>query len=562
MASYAEFSIQEIIPDLSKQTITIKTNFKVDANSVTESTVQYYCYDTGALEKYQLRVDEKNIYIIFENYPNDNSRYFLKISGIKDALGRKLKTNYDNYIKFEKDVKTTVKILAPVSRETLKSRLVDIRLKVEEPVDNLTYRIELATDNIFFNKLATLLCTVPNEYYKTQDEQISFIEDNFNIEEGSSAKIENGYFYNNELQISTTIEREGQIYIRARAEQEGNIAGDWTEVLCFNIYTISMDSINTNFLEDYLTTDELFDESIFEIEPANVSSKSMATTNEGMFYLEFDKQIMLPKLEEGEDYEYDENGYIILDKVVGFRKNLDGKGRKEKVMFNLVTDMDDLETVFLFPESKGPLVGEVLNDSIYEIILNIKSQDGSVYSNREKFITTPSDYYFVPLDDVKDIVGKLRVPDINIIREIIEAGKTAVYWAKRKVDNPSSVPNFNNVDMQEDYYPFYMFIKFHAIAETLKARYVEMVANPQKWRDVLSDLEREEEWDFDALRGLINDYEKEADEWLELVVTITADPKWALRGKYCYTTFYTNSNPYHRIQWGQPPHNSNYNRGY
>jgi hypothetical protein len=323
-----------------------------------------------------------------------------------------------------------------------------------------------------------------------------------------------------------------------------------------------MDSINTNFLEDYLTTDELFDESIFEIEPANVSNKSMATTNEGMFYLEFDKQVMLPELEEGEDYEYDENGYIILDKVVGFRKNLDGKGRKEKVMFNLVTDMDDLETVFLFPESKGPLTGEVLNDSIYEIILNVKSQDGSVYSNREKFITTPSDYYFVPLDDVKDIVGKLRVPDINIIREIIEAGKTAVYWAKRKVDNPNSVPNFNNVDLQEDYYPFYMFIKFHAIAETLKARYVEMVANPQKWRDVLSDLEREEEWDFDALRGLINDYEKEADEWLELVVTITADPKWALRGKYCYTTFYTNSNPYHRIQWGQPPHNSNYNRGY
>ena len=79
---------------------------------------------------------------------------------------------------------------------------------------------------------------------------------------------------------------------------------------------------------------------------------------------------------------------------------------------------------------------------------------------------------------------------------------------------------------------------------------------------MLSDLEREETWDFDAWRKLMADFEKEADEWLELVITITADPKWALRGKYCYSAFYTNANPYHRIQWGQPPHKDNYNRGY
>ena len=79
---------------------------------------------------------------------------------------------------------------------------------------------------------------------------------------------------------------------------------------------------------------------------------------------------------------------------------------------------------------------------------------------------------------------------------------------------------------------------------------------------MLSDLERQEEWDLDAIRALINDFEEEAEEWLELIVTITADPKWALRGKYCYSTYYTYSNPYHRIRWGQPPHNSNYRRDY
>ena len=230
--------------------------------------------------------------------------------------------------------------------------------------------------------------------------------------------------------------------------------------------------------------------------------------------------------------------------------------------FNGEIDEDDLETVLFFPINSGELIGEVLNDSTYDFnIKNLKFEDGSVYSNKESFITAPSEYYYVPLEDVKEIAGKLRVPDIDIIRNIMEASKTAHYWAKRKVENTNQMPDFNNVDLQEDYYPFYMFIKYHAISESLKARYVEMIANPFKWHDVLSDLEREEEWDLDAIKALINDYDKEADEWLELIVTITADPKWALRGKYCYTTFYTGSNPYHRIQWGYPPHND-FKRGY
>ena len=38
----------------------------------------------------------------------------------------------------------------------------------------------------------------------------------------------------------------------------------------------------------------------------------------------------------------------------------------------------------------------------------------------------------------------------------------------------------------------------------------------------------------------MDEMEHEADEWLELVVTITADPKWALRGKYSYAVYNSN----------------------
>ena len=113
---------------------------------------------------------------------------------------------------------------------------------------------------------------------------------------------------------------------------------------------------------------------------------------------------------------------------------------------------------------------------------------------------------------------------------IADASRVAVYWAKRKMEDTKQMPDFNSPTFQEDYYPFYMFIKLHATVEALKEFLIQLIAQPQKWRDVLSDLERSEEWDLDAIRKLIADFEKEAEEWLELIVTITADPKWALRG--------------------------------
>lgn len=231
---------------------------------------------------------------------------------------------------------------------------------------------------------------------------------------------------------------------------------------------------------------------------------------------------------------------------------------KNKVKFELLVDPDDPSVLILSP------IGEELQDGCkYTVnINNVKFEDGTMCSQKEEFITTPTDYYFVTLQDVKTLIQGLKLNDADIIDHIIDAGKTAMYWAKRKMEDTKQMPDFNSPTFQEDYYPFYMFIKFHATVEALREFYIQAIANPQRWRDMLSDLQREEEWDLDAIKALIDDLNDEAEEWLELVVTITADPKWALRGKYCYSTYYTYSNPYHRIRWGFPPHNSDYRRDY
>jgi hypothetical protein len=283
LSTYNEFSIQEVIPDLSNKRLIIITNFKVDPQTILPTNIALYNYDRTSLETYQLIPDNKNIFVVMNDYPTNDTRYYLKIKDLRDALGRTLKTEFNDYIVFKNEVKTKLEIVSPKSRETVKSRVIPMKIKVTELDEEkaTTCRIEFSSDNIFYNILNTV----------EQD------------------------IVNGEVSIDTTIEREGQIYVRARAERD-NLVGDWSETICFNIYTIPMESINTNFLEDYLLTDDLFDDTIDLIQ-TEIQDRTAIATNDGVFYLEFNKEIQLP-----ENYEVDEDGYVNLGTIIGFRKEL------------------------------------------------------------------------------------------------------------------------------------------------------------------------------------------------------------------------------------------------
>ncbi len=552
--TYNQFSIQSVKPDLSQKQIVIETNFKVDVTTVDLKTVAYYNYDKKQLEVYKLKVDGKKIFILLDDYPANESRYYLKVSGIKDALGRSLSSVYDDYIKFRNDVKTKLEITSPLSRETLKERAVDIRIKATELIDNLRYRIEISSDNMFFSNKTTLICHMPKEFNVSDKSQTIEINNNQILATESNIPIvfNNGYFVNDEITLSTTIDKDGQLYIRARAELSDEIVGDWCEFISFNIYTIKMESLETTFLEDYLTTDIIFDDSL--IESPNIQDKTTNCYTPDIFYFEFNKAIDLP-----DSYEVNSEGYIRLRYLNCKRKEIDAINKKDRVRFELLVDPDDINTLILSP------VNHVIQDNnVYSIsINNIVFADSTTLSIKEDFITSPTDNYFVKVEDVQSHIKGLGLDDSSVIGHIIDAGKTAKYWMKRRMEDHKQMPEFTVENIEEDYYPFYMFIKHQAIVESLKEYYVEALTNPFKWRDLLSDLEREEEYDLDAIKALIDDYQKEADDWLELVITITADPKWALRGKYCYSTYYTwTTNPFHDTHWGKPPHDTSYRRGF
>ena len=158
MSTYNEFSIQEVIPDLSNKRLIIITNFKVDPQTILPTNIALYNYDLTSLETYQLIPDNKNIFVVMNDYPTNDTRYYLKIKDLRDALGRTLKTEFNDYIIFKNEVKTKLEIVSPKSRETVKSRVIPMKIKVTELDEEkaTTCRIEFSSDNIFYNILNTV----------------------------------------------------------------------------------------------------------------------------------------------------------------------------------------------------------------------------------------------------------------------------------------------------------------------------------------------------------------------------------------------------------------------
>ena len=133
------------------------------------------------------------------------------------------------------------------------------------------------------------------------------------------------------------------------------------------------------------------------------------------------------------------------------------------------------------------------------------------------------------------------------------------YWANR---SDIDTKDFTIENIKEEYYPFYMFVKYKAAVESLKEFYIGAITDPYKYKDALSDLIREEEMDLNAIKKLIDDLNLEAEEYLNYIVTMTTDPEWALRGKYSYAIPMPFSRPYHDTFIDKKGGGNGWGRGY
>lgn len=299
--AYNQFSITEVKPDYSNKQIVISTNFKLDASTVNTSTVELFESEIGNKTEYSVYVNMKTITIKFDDYPKFDT-YYLKIEGIKDALQRSLSCFYSELIYFNSKIKDKLSILAPIHQETLNNKLVQFKVRsTEKLTPEYIYIIEVS-DNI------------------------SFVHNVKKITANGVALLEKESESENDITFTAEIDFEGQVFARARAHVSEEIFGDWSEIISFNIITAHMDSLDTNFMEDYVNTQDIFDEISFrEIEPVEILDKSELGTNDGVLYLEFNKDIKLPEQTEEEDVidpGFSRENYIKLGVVTGFRKDL------------------------------------------------------------------------------------------------------------------------------------------------------------------------------------------------------------------------------------------------
>jgi hypothetical protein len=301
---YNQFCITDILPDLKTKTIVITTNFKVDASTINLNTVSLYDYSAGngQLADYTLYVDGKSICIILKDFPGPGTKYYLKVTEIYDALNRKINYAYNDYIVFDNDVITDVEIITPGYRETFTQNIIDIKLKVKDSLADGLYKIQVSSDNTFFKSLAVISCSAVDKTITSEDESLITISESEVTEEF--------------ITLKACVNYNGQVYMRARAERSDHEVGRWSNLQPFTINTIPADSMDTTFLDQSLTTFDLFDD--LNTEPLSISKKeSVVNIEDEMFFLEFNKEIALP-----EDYELTEDGYVCLGTIIGFRKEL------------------------------------------------------------------------------------------------------------------------------------------------------------------------------------------------------------------------------------------------
>jgi hypothetical protein len=231
-------------------------------------------------------------------------------------------------------------------------------------------------------------------------------------------------------------------------------------------------------------------------------------------------------------------------------------GKKERIPAYLLVDPYDPSILYI--RTNGKI--EILDNSIYEVVIkDLEFEDGDMIQKESYEFVTDITPCYGEVDEILTVLKGIRLDPKDILMHIRSASEIVEYWAYKHGDITVKLTKEN---VKENYYPFYHFVEYKAAAEALKQFYIQAIANPYKFHDVLSDLEREQEMDLDAIRELMDALEAEADEWLELVVNITADPKWALRSKYSYAVSLEMMRPYHKTYIDRKGGGNGWNRGY
>lgn len=291
----------DTIPSLKK--IVIETNFKIDEATVNFENIKLYNMIDGNMDiitPKQMYVEDFNVVMMLDQYPRQDSKYYLIVKNLKDKLGRTLYNIYDRYIYFDYEITTKVNIQMPIDQEVFKTKDIEIKIAISDENEETKYRFEISSDIAFLDKDSVVFRDNNHETFLSDKENYKVI-----------GAIKDG----NNINLLINFKNDGQYYLRARAENSHYIVGSWSEIITFKVASATPVQDFTGYLDDFLLPNELFKEDFIELKQLN---KTLDATTGQDFYIEFNKKI---KFTQDLESKYSPEGLLYIGKAYLTRRD-------------------------------------------------------------------------------------------------------------------------------------------------------------------------------------------------------------------------------------------------
>lgn len=194
---YQDLRILAVDPNMQQRKVVIELNFDVDAESITDSSIELYGKAERNRVEYVSEIIGKTIVLTLTSWPIPNFEYVIAIQNLKNVMGEELASGMRRKLIFKSSICSTVQILYPAYGEVI----TDLKASWKEVLADKTHEIvgsfliEVSKENTFY--------TLERHSEVTGSHEIN-------------------------LQDLP----DGQYYLRVRAQKDGEL-GTWSEVVTF-----------------------------------------------------------------------------------------------------------------------------------------------------------------------------------------------------------------------------------------------------------------------------------------------------------------------------------------
>ena len=288
------FNITAVTPDYSNKQIVIKTNFKVDPDTVKKKNVKVIAASSGITVTYKLTVENDKIIITLKDWPDLDTYYVVKVENIKDKLNRDLVHPLSKDIVFKAECELKTIIESPKNNEAIKQQHNLIYFSIKQVNADGTMSSHPMPDN-----------SLPNHQLPSDEEEVTseltkeaVLEDESDVTYHFEFALDTAFFdivkdYSSEYTDGYIQLDNNQYYMRARAIKNGS-NGDWSDTITFTVIPEMnecdslLEEAKKEYLEDVMAPVEFFLDSDKDLE---IISRSTNGVTYGEFYLEFNKDL-------------------------------------------------------------------------------------------------------------------------------------------------------------------------------------------------------------------------------------------------------------------------------